>query len=38
MRVEKVAQITQSAFGTHGAVDGIEHQAIGGLVEEELDA
>ena len=37
-RVEKVAKVAQAPLGTHGAVEGLEHQAVGGLVEEELDA
>ena len=36
--IEKVAQIGQTPFGAHCPVECFEHQAIGGLVEEELDA
>ena len=36
-RVEEVAQISQAvALGTHGAVEGLEHQAVGGLVKRQL--
>ena len=36
-RVEQVAQVCQAvAFGTHGAVERVEHQAVGGLVKRQL--
>ena len=36
--IEEVAEVAQAAFGTDDAVEGLEHRAVGGLVEEELDA
>ena len=39
MRVEEVTQGGQPVvLGPHGAVQGVEHEAVGGLVEEELHA
>ena len=36
--IEEVAEVAQAAFGTDDTVEGFEHRAVGGLVEEELDA
>jgi len=36
--IEEVAEVAQAAFGTDDAVEGFEHRAVGGFVEEELDA
>ena len=36
--IEEVAERAQAAFGPDDAVEGLEHRAIGGLIEEELDA
>ena len=36
--IEEVAEVAQAAFGTDDAVEGLEHRAVGGFVEEELDA
>ena len=37
-RIEEVAQVAQPALGSHGALKGLEHEAIAGLVEEQLHA
>ena len=36
--VEEVAQIAQSATGSHGALQCVEHHAVAGLVERQLHA
>ena len=36
MRIEQIAQIAQSSFTFHHAVEGIEHHLIAGLIEKEL--
>ena len=36
--IEEVAEVAQTTFGTDDAVESLEHRAVGGLIEEELDA